>query len=96
MGFLTRVGDRRYGRAVTRPKSARLMRTWASSQISPSPGADAAASKDRGRVRSRTVSAPVTATRWPDSRMPAAVKVMSGLLPSHIEQVTAAWTLFAG
>jgi len=41
---------------------------------------DTAASKDSGRVQSRTVSAPVTATPSPASRIPSAVKVMSGLL----------------
>jgi hypothetical protein len=44
-------------------------------------GTDAAASKDSGRVRPRTVSAAVTATSWPDGRMRFAVKVMSGWLP---------------
>src|SRR5215468_2875410 len=47
-------------RFQVRPKSARLMWTSASSQASP-PWTDAAASKDTGRVRPRTVSVPVTA-----------------------------------
>jgi hypothetical protein len=41
------------------PKSARLMSTSASSQISLSPWTHAAVSKNRVRVRPRTVSAPV-------------------------------------
>src|SRR6202034_4731439 len=46
----------------------------------PLPGTDATASKDSGRVRPRTVSAPVTAAPWPEGRIPPA-KVMCGWLP---------------
>jgi len=59
--MVLRVDAIRIGLQV-RPKSARLTWTSASSQTSSRSAAETVAPKVTGRVRSRTVSAPVTVT----------------------------------
>src|SRR5215469_13446283 len=78
-------------RFQVRPNSTWLTWTSASSQTSLLPWTVATASKVSGRVRSRTVSMPVTVTRCPDGRIPSALKIMSGLLALSKKSAERRW-----
>jgi hypothetical protein len=85
------VIDARPIRFQVSPKSARLMRTCASSHASPSPRTAAVPSKVTGRARSRTLRMPVTVTPGPDGRIPSTVKVMSGWGPVSKKSAERRW-----